>query len=45
VQCLSGGRSQRIAEYLKQAGYAKVANLAGGIRAWSEEIDPTVKKY
>jgi len=45
VQCLSGGRSQRIAEYLKQAGYAKVVNLAGGIRAWSEEIDPTVRKY
>jgi len=45
VHCLSGGRSQRIAEYLKQAGYARVANLAGGIRAWSEEIDPSVKKY
>jgi sulfur-carrier protein adenylyltransferase/sulfurtransferase len=45
VQCLSGGRSQRIAEYLKQAGYTKVVNLAGGIRAWSEEIDPTVRKY
>jgi sulfur-carrier protein adenylyltransferase/sulfurtransferase len=45
VHCLSGGRSQRIAEYLKQAGYTKVANLAGGIRAWSEEIDPSVKKY
>jgi len=45
VQCLSGGRSQRIAEYLKQAGYAKVSNLAGGIRAWSEEIDPSVRKY
>jgi sulfur-carrier protein adenylyltransferase/sulfurtransferase len=45
VHCLSGGRSQRIAEYLKQAGYARVTNLAGGIRAWSEEIDPSVRKY
>ncbi len=45
VQCRSGARSQRIAEFLKQAGYAKVVNLAGGILAWSDEIDPTVKKY
>jgi adenylyltransferase/sulfurtransferase len=45
VQCLSGGRSQRVAEFLKQAGYEKVSNLAGGIRAWSEHIDPSVPKY
>ena len=45
VQCLSGGRSQRVAEYLKQSGYEKVSNLAGGIRAWSEHIDPTIPKY
>jgi len=45
VQCLSGGRSQRIAEFLKQSGYENVSNLAGGIRAWSNEIDPSVPKY
>jgi sulfur-carrier protein adenylyltransferase/sulfurtransferase len=45
VQCRSGGRSQKIAEFLKQAGYPKVINLAGGILAWSDEIDPSVKKY
>jgi adenylyltransferase/sulfurtransferase len=45
VQCRSGARSQRIAEFLKQAGYAKVVNLAGGILAWSDEIDPKVQKY
>ena len=45
VHCKSGGRSQRIAEYLKQAGYPRVANVAGGILAWSDEVDPTVKKY
>ena len=45
VHCKSGGRSQRIAEFLKQSGYPQVANLAGGILAWSEEIDPTVQKY
>jgi adenylyltransferase/sulfurtransferase len=45
VQCKSGGRSQRIAEYLKQSGFPKVVNLAGGILAWSAEIDPKVQKY
>jgi adenylyltransferase/sulfurtransferase len=45
VQCKSGGRSQRIAEFLKQSGYPNVANLAGGILAWSSEIDATVPKY
>jgi rhodanese-related sulfurtransferase len=31
VQCRSGGRSQRIAEFLKQSGYPEVVNLAGGM--------------
>jgi len=45
VQCKSGGRSQRIAEFLKKEGFPSVVNLAGGILAWSDEIDPTVRKY
>jgi adenylyltransferase/sulfurtransferase len=45
VHCRSGARSQRIAELLKQSGYTTVANLAGGILAWSDEIDPSVQKY
>ena len=45
VQCRSGARSQRIAELLKQQGYTQVVNLAGGILAWADEIDPTVQKY
>jgi adenylyltransferase/sulfurtransferase len=44
VQCKSGGRSQKAAEFLQQAGF-KVKNLAGGIHAWSEQIDPKVPKY
>ena len=40
VHCRSGARSQKIAEFLKQAGYPRVVNLAGGILAWSDEIDP-----
>ncbi|MDR3739709.1 MAG: molybdopterin-synthase adenylyltransferase MoeB [Terracidiphilus sp.] len=45
VQCKSGGRSQRIAEFLKQSGYPDVVNLAGGILAWADQIDPQMKKY
>ena len=45
VHCRSGARSQRIAELLKQSGYTQVENLAGGILAWSDEIDPSVQKY
>ena len=45
VQCRSGARSQKIAEFLKQSGYPQVVNLAGGILAWSDEIDPKVQKY
>ena len=45
VHCKAGGRSQRVAEYLKQLGYERVANVAGGIQAWSAEIDPSLPKY
>jgi len=45
VHCRSGVRSQRIAEFLSQAGYPKVVNLAGGILAWADEIDPKMQKY
>jgi adenylyltransferase/sulfurtransferase len=45
VHCRSGARSQRVAEFLAQSGYSRVANLAGGILAWSDEIDPKVQKY
>jgi adenylyltransferase/sulfurtransferase len=45
VQCKTGRRSQRIAEFLKESGYPQVVNLAGGIAAWSDEIDPSVPKY
>jgi molybdopterin/thiamine biosynthesis adenylyltransferase/rhodanese-related sulfurtransferase/molybdopterin converting factor small subunit len=44
VQCKSGGRSQNAAELLAKQGF-QVENLAGGILAWSKEIDPSVTKY
>jgi sulfur-carrier protein adenylyltransferase/sulfurtransferase len=45
VQCRSGSRSQKIAEFLAQSGYPNVKNLAGGILAWADQIDPRVQKY
>jgi sulfur-carrier protein adenylyltransferase/sulfurtransferase len=45
VQCRSGARSQRVAEFLSAQGYPNVKNLAGGILAWSDQIDPRVPKY
>jgi adenylyltransferase/sulfurtransferase len=34
-----------VAEFLNQAGYPRVMNLAGGILAWAAEIDPSLPKY
>ena len=45
VHCKSGGRSQKAAEFLAQSGFKKLHNLAGGINAWSAEVDPRVAKY
>ena len=45
VHCKSGGRSQKAAEFLAQSGFKKLHNLAGGINAWSTDVDPRVAKY
>jgi adenylyltransferase/sulfurtransferase len=45
AMCKSGGRSRRAAQFLQSAGFSQVVNLAGGIDAWIEEIDPTLPSY
>jgi sulfur-carrier protein adenylyltransferase/sulfurtransferase len=45
LHCHSGRRSAQAVRLLKQRGFANVYNLAGGIDAWSEFIDPDVPKY
>ncbi|HYG79442.1 MAG TPA: rhodanese-like domain-containing protein [Pyrinomonadaceae bacterium] len=46
VHCKLGGRSARAIEALKRAGFqGNLTNLAGGITAWSNEVDPSVPKY
>ena len=43
--CHHGGRSQKAAEHFASLGFRNVYNLAGGIDAWSREIDPNVPRY
>jgi sulfur-carrier protein adenylyltransferase/sulfurtransferase len=45
VHCRSGARSARAVGFLRQAGFAKASNLAGGILAWADRVDPKVPKY
>ncbi len=45
VMCHGGGRSARVTQYLNQNGYPDAVNLAGGIDAWSVQIDPAVPRY
>jgi len=46
LQCKAGGRSAQAIEFLTRAGYqGKMANLKGGITAWSNDVDPKIPKY
>jgi rhodanese-related sulfurtransferase len=45
VMCRSGGRSMQVAQFLARNGFRSVANLTGGILAWSREVDPSVQQY
>jgi len=45
VHCRSGKRSAQAVEFLRQNGFEKVQNLAGGILAWVDKIDPKMQKY
>ncbi|HEX3319244.1 MAG TPA: molybdopterin-synthase adenylyltransferase MoeB [Terriglobales bacterium] len=45
AHCRSGVRSGKAADFLRQAGFKKVHNLAGGILAWADRVDPSMPKY
>lgn len=45
VYCHHGRRSDRVAAWLLQQGFADVANMTGGIDAWSRLVDPSVPRY
>jgi len=45
AHCHKGGRSAKACAQLRDAGFTKVANLSGGIDAWSITVDPNVPRY
>ncbi|HEY4339787.1 MAG TPA: rhodanese-like domain-containing protein [Steroidobacteraceae bacterium] len=45
VMCHAGARSMKVANFLAQNGFAQVTSLEGGIRAWAEDVDPSVGTY
>ena len=45
VYCHVGARSAQAAIWLKANGWPRVRSLAGGIDAWSEQVDPDVPRY
>jgi adenylyltransferase/sulfurtransferase len=44
VHCKMGGRSAKAVKLLREKGF-DATNVAGGINAWSERIDPSVPQY
>lgn len=45
VLCHHGNRSRQVTEFLRHSGFENATNLAGGIDAWSLEIDESVERY
>ena len=43
--CHHGGRSMQVAHYLANNGFQRVANIAGGINAWSMQLDASIPRY
>jgi len=45
VYCHHGVRSAAVANYLRQLGYARAVNLAGGLDQWAHSVDPSMRRY
>jgi molybdopterin/thiamine biosynthesis adenylyltransferase/rhodanese-related sulfurtransferase len=45
VLCHAGGRSLRVTQFLRSQGFTAVSNIAGGIHAWAEAIEPDMQRY
>jgi rhodanese-related sulfurtransferase len=45
VMCHHGMRSAQMCQWLVNQGFTNVKNLAGGIEAYADSIDPTVPRY
>jgi rhodanese-related sulfurtransferase len=45
VYCHHGMRSLQAISQMRQAGFVRLKNLAGGIDRWSLEVDPALPRY
>ena len=45
VFCHLGGRSQRVAMWLREQGFDRAQNMSGGIDAWTQQVDPALPRY
>ena len=45
MQCKSGVRSAKAADFLRSVGFKRVLNLKGGILDWIDKVDPSQPKY
>ena len=45
VYCKSGARSAHAAKFLREQGFERVHNLAGGILAWIDTVDSSLRRY
>lgn len=45
LYCHHGVRSERAGHFLLKNGFSRVSHLAGGIEAWSLEVDSSLKRY
>jgi rhodanese-related sulfurtransferase len=45
IYCHHGIRSLQVANWLREQGLEDCQSMAGGIDAWSQEIDPSIPRY
>ncbi len=45
VQCHHGRRSMRVTQFLREKGFLRATNLAGGIDRWAEKVEPGMARY
>ena len=45
IHCHHGGRSLRVANWLRAQGFAQAQSMAGGIDQWAVDIDPNLPRY
>ena len=45
IHCHHGGRSLRVANWLRSQGFSQAQSMAGGIDVWAQEIEPGMTRY